>query len=429
MNKNNVDITKKIGLCCSCGICKNVCPKKCIVYKREKGMYIPVINNDSCIHCRICADVCPGIQETYEYNEPLQAVLGTVLKSYNAWSRDSDIRRVSASGGCISTIVTELLQSKKYDVAFMVNTYSYDNQLLMVPIFEIQDIKNSNLPKSRYLPVSHENVVSFMLEHRDKRMILIGTSCALRGLRKVVSRFQLNRDNFLFIGLFCDKVFNYNVYDYLANCYAENKEVSALHFKNKESGGWPGNMKLLFCDGSYTYLDKSIRVGLKDYFVPERCLYCIDKMNVSADIAFGDNYTNQNSSPKGSNSVIIRTRLGEQVWSMISPCLEYEPVSVEEIGNAQYLDDRLNNLNFAQLKMKKLANKDYETLNLFEDVQTDESYEDYAYKYYQTMKESALGANYLERSTQIVFPFKRSQRFSDSIVKLYFRAKRRFLKR
>lgn len=429
MNKNNVIITKKAGLCCSCGICKNVCPKKCINYIREKGMYVPVIDNDSCIQCGICTEVCPGIHETYEHNEPKQAVIGEVLGSYNAWSKDPDIRHVSASGGCISTIVSELLNKRVYDVAFMVNTYSYDKQLTTIPIIDVMDIKNSTLPKSRYLPVSHEKAVSYMLENREKRVILIGTSCALRGLRKVVSRFQLDMDHYLFMGLFCDKVFNYNVYDYMIDHYSEDKQVSSLHFKNKESGGWPGNMKLFFSDDTYIYLDKSIRVGLKDYFTPERCFYCIDKLNVSADIAFGDNYTNQNSSTKGSNSVIIRTHLGEKVWNSISPYLEYEPVGVETICDAQYLEGRLDNCNFTQLKMHKLAKRHRESVNLYRSIQINDSYKDFSYKYYLITKDIAFGSNYLKRRYKTVLPLKRRSNTLNGVARLYYGLKRRVIKK
>lgn len=69
-----------------------------------------------------------------------------------------------------------------------------------------------------------------------------------------------------------------------------------FNFKNKDSGGWPGNMKFYFSDGKCVFKNKSERVKIKDYFKPERCVYCVDKLNVFADISLGDNYTDQNSS-------------------------------------------------------------------------------------------------------------------------------------
>lgn len=422
MNKNNVIITKKAGLCCSCGICKNVCPKNCIDYQREKGMYVPVIDNDICIHCGICTDVCPGIHETYEHNDPKQAVIGSVEGSYNAWSKDPEIRHVSASGGCISTIVSELLNKRVYDVAFMVNTYSYEKQLTTIPIIDVMDIKNSTLPKSRYLPVSHEKAVSYMLENREKRVILIGTSCALRGLRKVVSRFQLDMDHYLFMGLFCDKVFNYNVYDYMIDHYSEDKQVSSLHFKNKESGGWPGNMKLIFSDGTCTYLDKSIRAKLKDYFMPERCLYCIDKLNVSADIAFGDNYTKFNSSELGSNSLIIRTTNGLRIWKQICDNLEFERVDMKSVCEAQFLEGRLNNYYYGRIKSDQIDKSKDCSIDLYSNLITHQKKSDYLYSYYLQKEKIKRGSNYSDIiNSHKKFQYIGHKSLKDSVFRFLFR--------
>ena len=398
MDKNNVNISKKTGLCCSCGICKNVCPKNCIDYQREKGMYVPVIDNDICIHCGICTDVCPGIHETYEHNDPKQAVIGSVKGSYNAWSKDPDIRHVSASGGCITSIVSELLAQKRYDVAFAVDSYDYRNQIKTMPISEISNHIESTFPKSRYLPVSHENAVSYIRCSPDKRVVLIGTSCALRALRKVIDHFNLNSENYLYIGLFCDKVFNYNVYNYLSDRYADEKKVVALHFKNKESGGWPGNMKLFFDDGTYCYLNKSIRAGLKDFFMPERCLYCIDKLNVSADIAFGDNYTDQNSSKLGSNSVIIRTNQGKQAWDLTSKVLEFESVSLSKIKQAQYIDGRLINQYYNIIKKAEIEKKQNLKINNQVGFYCEQNPNDYLYSYYEIKKRIEIGTDYCDNS-------------------------------
>lgn len=76
-------------------------------------------------------------------------------------------------------------------------------------------------------------------------------------------------------------------------------------------------MKFIFTDGTVAYQDKAERVKIKNYFMPERCLYCIDKLNVYADISVGDNYTQQDSSLLGSNSVIIRTNIGMTVWESV----------------------------------------------------------------------------------------------------------------
>lgn len=351
---NSVQFTAESGLCSSCGLCKNVCPSKAISYDRVKGLYIPVVDEKKCISCGICIKICPGLGMSFDYGDnQLSSIYGEYQCAYNAWSKNAQLRHVSASGGVVSTLIDIMLSLQLYDVAFCVNSYNYCNQLKTSATTEneIDDgIENTSVPKSRYLPVSHEKAIEYIKQEPDKRVIFIGTSCAIQGLRKVLRFMKKDEEQYLLLGLFCDKVFNYNIYEYFSDLFSEGKNIEAIHFKNKESGGWPGNMKFFFDNGTFRFIDRKERENSKDYFMPERCLYCIDKLNTQADISFGDNYTEQNSSVLGSNTVIIRTSNGKSAWEAVGNQIEAHAVSIEQLDNAQYLVGRLNNLYYARLK-------------------------------------------------------------------------------
>ncbi len=380
MNLIDISITTEWNLCSGCGVCVGICPKHCIEWKREAGMYQPVINQNSCISCGSCASVCPGLKHQYEKLPDRAAVQGNVLLSCNAWSKSSDVRRISASGGVVSTLVHQLLESGIYDIAFLVDSYDYHQQLSTKPVTiqEMKDVVSSSYPKSRYLPVSHENAIAYVKNNRMKRVIFVGTSCAVRGFKSAVKKLHLPEENYLLIGLFCDRVFNYNVMAYYQQpAFCGEKKLENLHFKNKESGGWPGNMKFYFSDGSIAYQDKSERTKVKDYFMSERCLYCIDKLNVCADISLGDNYTQQDSSPLGSNSVIIRTEQGLAAWERTASLLESREISVNQIMEAQYVDWRLNNLCYGKLKEQEILKKTGQEIVLNVNVMTNRKTQEY----------------------------------------------------
>lgn len=361
MENKSVKIVVNENLCISCGLCKNICPKHAITYIKDRGMYIPKIS-DECISCGVCLEICPGRKFVYSENCSIEnAIKGENLKNiYVTWSKDKNLRHEGASGGTLSTMVRFLLNNSVYDCAFSVNSYHCNLQLKT----EICDketynhiLETSNL-KSKYLPISHEETVKYILSNKNKRVIFIGTSCAIRGLKNIINKFKLNMNNYLFLGLFCDKVFQYNIYEYFSSTkFCENKELFMVNFKNKESGGWPGNMKFYFKDGTYKYIDKTERAKVKDYFVPERCNYCIDKLNITADISFGDNYTGRNETKLGSNSVIVRTDIGEKMWNIVKDQLEYCNSSIEEIIKGQWMVGRLENLNYAQLKEYDISTK------------------------------------------------------------------------
>lgn len=397
MNLTDISVTTEWNLCSGCGVCVGICPKHCIEWKREAGMYQPVINQNSCISCGSCASICPGLKHQYEKLSDRAAVQGNVLLSCNAWSKSSAVRHISASGGVVSTLVQQLLELGTYDIAFLVDSYDYHQQLSTKPVTiqEMKDVVSSSYPKSRYLPVSHENAIAYVKNNRAERVIFVGTSCAVRGFKSAVEKLHLPGENYLLIGLFCDRVFNYNVMDYYQQtAFCGEKKLENLHFKNKESGGWPGNMKFFFSDGSTAYQDKSERAKVKDYFMPERCLYCIDKLNVCADISLGDNYTQQDSSPLGSNSVIIRTEQGLAAWERAASLLESREVSVNQIMEAQYVDWRLNNLCYGKLKEQEILKKTGQQIVLNANIITDRKTQEYQNRWKSNMQMLHAGEMY-----------------------------------
>lgn len=377
MAANSVELTAKTGLCCSCGICRGICSQGAISYLRKDGMFIPEVDSALCVSCGVCRKICPGLGYDYSIDVPmLDQICGDHQLCVNAWSKDPEKRYLAASGGVISDLLDTLIRQKVYDAAFVVDSYQYSEQLRTVKIGENtapEDWKNSRIPKSRYLPVSHEDAVTYIRTNADKRVILIGTSCAVRGIRKLLDYLHRNREQYLLIGLFCDSVFNYNVTEYFQNELCGEKTLTALHFKNKESGGWPGNMKLFFSDGTSAYVDQSERTKAKEFFMPERCLYCIDKLDVEADISLGDNYTNQNQSKKGSNTVIIRTLQGMSAWNAVKQKLEYEVVAIDTLKEAQYLEGRKNRFYYACLKERQVLKRTGLQIHLNKNLKTDQN--------------------------------------------------------
>lgn len=377
-------------LCISCGVCKAICPKACISWEKEGGMYLPRIDERLCVNCGLCESVCPGIGHRYETKETAQAtVTGEVLQCFNAWSRNPELRHVSASGGVVSTLIRELLQKGSYDGAFCLDSFDYRDQL-KTRLYTARDFaepETTNAPKSRYLPVSHEHAVTYMKENPEALLIFVATPCAVRALQNAAKKLKRRREQDLYIGLICDRVFNYNVLPYFVDYYG-GKEITALHFKNKESGGWPGDMKFYPAQGSPFYVPLEERGKAKAYFAVERCLYCVDKLNISADICLGDNYTQQDSSELGSNSVIIRTSAGLQAWEQATDGLEMHSVALEQIQKAQDVPWRLNNLCYADLKAMKTG------IDLNAGVPREQRAMDYERSWHEHLKKLRCGICY-----------------------------------
>ena len=96
-------------------------------------------------------------------------------------------------------------------------------------------------------------------------MVLIGTGCAITGIKNVIDRYRLNRDNYLLIGLLCDKLMSYRVWDYFTEIGKHQGKLQGMYFRDKSVGGWPGGVKLRLKESEMS-LPKRSRAEVKDLF-------------------------------------------------------------------------------------------------------------------------------------------------------------------
>lgn len=86
---------------------------------------------------------------------------------------------------------------------------------------------------------------------------------------KVVEKYCLNRENYLLIGLFCDKTMTTHVWEYFNRLFADNA-MAEMEFRSKVSGGWPGDVALYLQDGKRVDVSRRERMYVKEYFMAER---------------------------------------------------------------------------------------------------------------------------------------------------------------
>lgn len=355
---STVETTTNNNLCISCGICKAVCPKNCISCERHNGLYIPIIDKAACVDCGRCYQVCPGKGFDYtRYDEPATGDFweGDYQAIYSAATKDNTRLQNAVSGGVVTELVYNLLQDEEYQAAFLIQTHQYQNHMLETEcVLKGDDL--SVTQKSRYLPVSQEKAVSYMLSHRDDKVVLVGTGCFVQGILNVIEAYKLNRDNYFIIGLFCDRTMTYDIVDYFSKHSAlKGRELDSMYFRSKEVGGWPGGVRLETSKGEQVDLPNTERMKVKDYFHPERCLYCLDKLNKYADVSVGDNYTKENVDKRGSSSVIVRTDKGMRIWEQYASKFDWKESTIEKIRKSQHLHKRKDNISFAALKEKELG--------------------------------------------------------------------------
>lgn len=340
-------------MCIACGVCAGICPEHCIKMSIDQNVVHAEINDSLCVNCGKCVKFCPsndfGFETTILQNtDYLSGLAGSCYKAYIAKAKDEEIRNNATSGGSVTAIIKELLNKGEYDSAFLVKGYAVDciTELCRVVI----DNDLSGTQQSRYVTVSHEHFIKYIINNPNEKVIVVSTSCAVHSIRKIIKKEALNADNYLLLGLFCDKTMTNGVFSYFSE-YPElnNEKLISLHFRTKENSKWPGNVKLITENGRSLYLRASERIAVKDYYMPRRCLYCMDKLNTMADISFGDNYVSNEIDLEGSNSVVIRTHIGEQAWNICNNSIIAKEIALDKIVKSQGLRFKLFNAKNAEI--------------------------------------------------------------------------------
>lgn len=84
--------------CFGCEACYQVCPKHAITMQEDKeGFKYPVIDEVLCVHCNLCRKTCPYDMMPEKHRDNKYA--------FGGYSKDTDVRFESTSGGAFSAIV------------------------------------------------------------------------------------------------------------------------------------------------------------------------------------------------------------------------------------------------------------------------------------------------------------------------------------
>ncbi|AKB71753.1 hypothetical protein MSMAC_1863 [Methanosarcina mazei C16] len=349
MNKSNVMLTRELNLCVSCEICVISCPKKCIDIEYKFGQFLPKVNSSVCIKCGVCLNSCPGIDidplnirnQTAITEEMLDV---EPIESYTGYTNNLNIRQICTSGGLITSLAVELIRKKEFDGVFVLKFHSFRGESARLMLTDqIDEILNSS--KSKYIPVSVYNVIMELKKRSNEKYVIIGTPCQISGIKKYLKTSSLNENNLLFLGLFCDKTLNFNIVKYFEERYRKsNESMNKFEFRTKEKYGWPGNLKLYFDSGREVLVDRNERMRLKSFFQLNRCLFCYDKLNMFADISFGDCYIKGKEDLNGKSSIVVRTKEGSEILGKYSYLFNLEKEKIEEIRKSQNIIDKAENI-------------------------------------------------------------------------------------
>lgn len=174
MSVNNISkIASDKKLCCGCGACASVCPKKAIEMKSDEyGHFYPVVNGSRCIGCSLCERVC------CEFEDPPRMLPKT---SYAATNLDKKRSSLSSSGGIFPAIAEKILSDGGvvYGTAF-----SEDFHPEVVAVYDLDELYR--LQGSKYVRSDMGDVYrSIEKDLKSERKVLFsGVPCQVAAVKK-----------------------------------------------------------------------------------------------------------------------------------------------------------------------------------------------------------------------------------------------------
>ena len=352
--KGTVSDVVQAGLCVSCGACSAACGRGAISRPFKDGMFAPEVDASKCVSCGMCVKVCPGATTDLAKfcRGGIEHFGAKPLGVHAAFALDGELRHASASGGVVTALLGELLRRGIYRRAYVVDFEMFDGsrQAALKAVASEEELRKA--AKSKYVPVSVQEVVEAVRDGSVGGSVVVCTPCQLLAIRKAMDAYKVPEDDVLFVGLFCDKVFNYSVYDEYGRRFGK---FDAMHFKDKDAGGWPGSTMLFGGEGTRV-VDKSFRMALKESCKVARCDVCFDKLNQDADISVGDCYVPGFETREGMSNVIVRTEKGRRAMEAAKGVLAVRDCSYGAVKESQQFAAREKNLRKALKETALFAN-------------------------------------------------------------------------
>lgn len=318
MSDKNIQIVVANELCFGCGTCNEVCPSKAIRMEfGSMGRLLPVVDDSLCTQCGLCSKLCPGIDITGALSEKIEAtLLGDIKEVLMGRSADDETFNNSQSGGSITETLAFLFDEGKIDAALVVSQVNH------VAKYRVVTSKQELLEcqTSQYTPVDLISGLPLLKEF--EHVAVVGTPCHIEGIVKLKKQFPKKYSNIDYLlGLICAGTQSQFVVD-VVKAVGESRiggitDEEQIKWRQKKYSNYKrADIAIVASDGSVRMLDNNIRHTSKQYLTAPRCKLCFDKMNLYADIVYGDAWGVSGEDTKnGSNVIICRTEKGQKLIS------------------------------------------------------------------------------------------------------------------
>lgn len=193
MSAKRYPVLPNIHNCTGCMACGDSCPHRCISYPEGKdGHWHAVVDKSKCIQCLRCEDSCPVLKR--------KKPLSTFSQPYASWSKNTDLRSASSSGGTFAQIATRFIQNGGYVVGAVIDGVKVKH----IVINRLEDLHL--LQGSKYIQSNTHGVYAHVkqLLSAGEKVLFSGVGCQVAAIYNFLP--QRLWENLYTIDLICHGV-------------------------------------------------------------------------------------------------------------------------------------------------------------------------------------------------------------------------------
>lgn len=308
--------------CTGCLACVDVCSKSAIKIMDTLSEYNAVIDETKCVNCKKCFDIC-------QVNNPL--TLMPIMKSYQGWALDEEIRMNSSSGGAAMILAKTFVE--KYGV---VCSCIFERGEFVFSVAETVDelIKFAGSKYVKSNPIGIYKKIRELIISGIK-VLFIGLPCQVGAVKRFLGT-ALERDLYT-IDLICHGTPSPQI---LAN-YLEEKglnvgKIQDIKFRKKTKFHlYVDNRSVV----NENITDSYLMAFLNALCYTANCYNCIYAQNERvSDITLGDSWGSQLSESeqkKGISLLLCQTKKGVELIEQSDIYLQNVDLNLAIAGNQQ----------------------------------------------------------------------------------------------
>lgn len=318
--------------CCGCGACVSICPRQCIVLKKDdtEGFLYPEVDSSLCCHCDACERVCPMLNDNASL-KPLYVIA--------CRNEDKDVRISSSSGGIFSSLAEHIIS--KGGVVFGVRFSDDFGKAIFCEISNTSDI--SLLRGSKYMQAETTNIYTLVRErlHQERLVLFSGTPCQIRALRLYLG--QDAHSSLLYcVDIICHGVPSSEVWRRYLHNVIGNQIPSHVSFRDKTTGWKNFSMVIKTPTEAYSCVhrdDLYMQSFLRNVNLRPSCYNCQTKNGRSgADLTIGDFWgiPSGTDDDSGVSQVLVMTNHGKLLLNDVHIYAHTYPICIVQKYNPAY---------------------------------------------------------------------------------------------